>query len=185
MLQIIGGLHDYINTLPRDTLINWALAAEDYVRDKKNIHPMGGLDDYINRLSNSEIAQKILKYASENPELNNKDLLEKLVKKYITDKDAPTAFLDEGQIMGGLHDYIFREPRETLINWALAAEKYVKSQSSIRRMGGLDDYIDSLTDEQIATKVLEMAAKYPVLNSSTKLDALVKSYNIQHFARSH
>jgi len=175
MLNLIGGgIHDYLNTLPRESLMNWALAAEQYVRDKQNLHLMGGLHDYINSLTNAEIAEKILNWVKENPELNNAATFEKLVKKYITGQ--PETFLAEEHIMGGLHDYIFTEPREKLISWALAAEKYDRAQSNVRRMGGLHDYIDSLTNEQIANKILAYAEKYPELNSSTKLDKIVQQY---------
>jgi len=182
-LDVLGGLHDYIFTIDRQTLINWALAAEAYVREQRNLHLMGGLDDYIHSLTNQEIAQKILDFADQYKELDSETMLQSLVIKYGTNlikANAPSLFLAP---VGGLHDYIFRESRETLINWALAAETYVREKTNKHLMGGLDDYIDSLTNQEIAQKVLEYAAKYQELNSADKLNAFVAQYGISHEPR--
>jgi len=54
---------------------------------------------------------------------------------------------------GTLHDYIFSASRETLVQWALAAEKYIRRNKD-PKFGGLDDYMTSLTDVVLAQKNL-------------------------------
>jgi len=137
---------------------------------------MGGLDDYIDSLSNTDIAQKVLDYAKKYPVLNNSDKLNSLVAAFNIHHAVSnhSVFLN----LGGLHDYIFSEPKDTLINWALACEKYDREQSNQFLIGGLDDYIHSLNNAAIAQIILNYAEKYPVLNSSTELNTLVTKYGI-------
>jgi len=75
---------------------------------------------------------------------------------------------------GGLDDYIYREPRETLIGWALTAERFDRDGHFL--IGGLDDMIGSMTNNDLAKYILDKANKHPELNSSSKLNALAKEY---------
>jgi len=108
------------------------------------------------------------------PELNSYEKVEELRQKYgFNNFGGDNAFL----ILGGLHDYIFRTPRNQLISWALAADQYSKNGELI--VGGIHDYVHSLSNKEIADFILDLAGKFPELNSAEKLDALVKKYGTE------
>jgi hypothetical protein len=172
-----GGLHDFIWRMPRDTLVGWALATEQYHRKVNNQQGLlGGLDDYINNLSNQEIVSYILKETHEHPEINHKDKLESLTVEFGTSKvnvQGPKRGED-----GGLHDYIWRLPREKLITWALASEAYHRDVNHLHLMGGLDDYATSLTNDQLIEYIMNQVKEHPELSDQGKLDTLSTKYNI-------
>jgi len=169
----MGGLHDYIFRMPRETLIQWALTTEKYHRKVNNQeHLLGGLDDYINSLSTQEIANYILKEAHEHPELDSKEKLDALVQQLSAPKQGPLG----GD--GGLHDYLFRLPREKLITYALTTEAYHRDITHLHLMGGLDDYVNSLSNQQIVDYILKQLKEHPEINNAEKLDSLSLKYNI-------
>jgi len=81
--------------------------------------------------------------------------------------------------MGGIHDYIFRLPRDKLNLWALAAEKYHREVNNEHLLGGLDDYLSSLSDKQVIDYILKEVKEHPELGKSKKLDELVTKYGIK------
>ena len=78
----VGGLHDFIWRLPRDTLENFALTAEKFSNDKKGRHLLGGLHDRIRSMSDREIAEYVLDRAQEYPELDSYSTLNQLAAKF-------------------------------------------------------------------------------------------------------
>ena len=82
--------------------------------------------------------------------------------------------------MGGLHDYIFRKDRKTLIIWALTCEYHDRYERKLNVLGGLHEMVHTMTNEKIAEYVLGVAAVYPVLNNAENLDALAKKYEIKY-----
>jgi len=46
------------------------------------------------------------------------------------------------------------------------------------RLGGIDDYVYTLQDQEIANFILKQAEKYPELNSKFEVEQLIKKYNI-------
>lgn len=156
----IGGIHDYIFQAPREKLETWALAVEEYVRNVKNVKVLGGIHDYISIATNQEIASYILDMAKKYEELDSIDLLNKISEEKIKPK------------YGGLHDYIWRVPREKLVTWALAIETYVRDQKNGPVLGGIHDYIHTMSNEDIVKYILDNAKLYKELNSSLKLDEI-------------
>jgi len=112
---------------------------------------LGGLDDYINTLSNQEIANYILKEAHEHPELNSKDKLNALTQQY----SSPIVTGANLGGDGGLHAVLFRLPREKLITLALTTEAYHRDVLDRHLFGGLDDYISTLSNEQIIEYIIK------------------------------
>jgi predicted MPP superfamily phosphohydrolase len=173
-----GGLHDYLFRQSRSTLIRWALTGEAHERKVKNQqHLLGGLHDYIGTMSDVEIANYVSEKAKLYKELDSGLKLDGLAKQYsITYEELPrlTQF-------GGLHDYIFRKDRNTLINWALTCEFHDRSERKmVNVLGGLHDYIHTLSNEKIAEYILGMVAVYPVLNSADNLEAFQTKYEIKY-----
>ena len=173
-----GGLHDYIFRLPRDTLINWALASEKYHRKVNNQDGLvGGLVDYVFRLSNQDIISKILKVADEHPEIASQEKLQSLATEYGFSVSIPTSNLKMGGD-GGLHDYIWRLPRDKLITWALTSEAYHRDVNHQHLFGGLDDYVSSLSNQKIIEYIMSQVKEHPELSAQGKLDSLSVKYNI-------
>ena len=172
-----GGLHDYIFRLPRETLIKWAFATEKFDRvANQQQHVLGGLEDYINNLSNQEIIQFILKKTDQYPEIANKERLDSLSLEFGFDKKTvgnPTTGGD-----GGLHDYIWKLPREKIITWALTAEAYHRDVNHLHLVGGLDDYITNLSNQQIIEYIMGQVKEHPELSTQGKFDSLSQKYNI-------
>ena len=175
LLGKIGGIHDFIFRLPRETLIQWALTAEAHDRKIKNVTLYGGLEDMIQGMKDSQIAEYVLDKTVTYPELNSSETLNRLSLAYGISQPEK---LKNGKF-GGLHDYIFRENRNTLIKWALTCEFHDKKEKNLQLLGGLHDYIDTMKNQEIADYILRMADSYPTLNSSEQLENLSNSYGIK------
>lgn len=181
----------------RNTLIKWALTCEYHDNLKKQAPLIGELHDYVDSLSDREIADYILRLVGVYPELASKQTLNQLVEEYEIQYESKE---DDGKIddkkddiekvadnlkflaetepegEGGLVDFIFRLSRERLTQYAFTAEKYQHEAIGQHIKGGIVDYIDELTNQQIAWFVLNIAKQYPELNSKEFLDALVYRY---------
>lgn len=176
-----GGLEDYVFRLPREELIGYALASETYSRNKKHLHLLGGLNDYISRLSNQEISDYILKSAKEFPELNNLETLKTLVNKYQIDAKnfiQPEVNVKSPIRGGDLLSDLPSVPRDVLNNYAIAAEKYHREKLNLTLLGGLHDFINTLTNQQVIEYITQEVKEHPELNSKSKVTELVSQYKL-------
>jgi len=157
-----------------DELRNYALALENYANSKKP-GMIGGAHDYIMSMDSEACIQYIIKIVFENKELMDESAFLKVVEQ-----ESPLIFLAEEPIQmdGGLHDYIYRTDRVTLVKWALTAEKYYLTTKNMRVLGGLHDRIRNMTDLDIIEYILNKANEYHDLNSADKLNALASTYGI-------
>jgi len=171
-----GGLHDYLYRQPRNTLIRWAFTAEEHHKQKTGQTLIGGLRGRLIPLSNQEYAEYILRMVNKFPELDNGQELDRLSQVYgLADNPSLNKIIGG---MGGLHDYIYRTERNTLIKWALTAEAHDRKVKNVQLLGGLDEYINSLSNEEIAEYILRMADTYQELNSKENLDSFAVTYEI-------
>jgi hypothetical protein len=168
-----GGLHDYIYRTPRETLIQWALTGEAHENKINGQKVLGGLHDYIGTLSNADLADYVLKKAEKFPELDSAQKLNAFAKTYSIQMDKPVLRL------GGLHDYIYRTPRATLVQWAYTCEAHENKMKGEQVLGGLHDYIDTLTNDDLADYIVKKADQFEELNSNVKLDAAAKKFGIR------
>ena len=176
-----GGIHDYIFRLPRETLIKWALTTERFHRKVNNIEGLiGGLTDYVFDLTNKQIVSKILKETDEHPEIANQEKLESLSIEYGLSSIKEPLKVQSTNIGGdgGIHDYIWRLPREKLISWAITSETYHREVNHQHLVGGLEDYVNSLKNEDIINYILAQVKEHPELAKKGKLDSLSENYNI-------
>ena len=172
-----GGLEDYIFRLDRETLSNFAFSAEKYHHEQQGQSMIiGGLHDKIRDMSNLEIAEYVLEKAKLYKDLNSYENLEKLSLKYGFSKKLN----QESLKVGGLHDYIFRQPRETLEKWALTTEAHHRAVKNIQILGGLHDYINTLSSEELVQYVLKEASEHPELDSAEELNRYASVYGITH-----
>jgi hypothetical protein len=168
------GLTDYVFRLDRATLVAFALGSEAYVNDKTGKGMIiGGLHDKIRNMSDSDIAHYLIDVVKQNRELDDYPKLTEVATKYgfIT----PPVMAEP---LGGLHDYIWREPREVLIKWALTSENHHRLTKNIKLLGGLEDYVNTMTNEQLIDYIMTKAKEYPELNSAQTLDSLAIKYGI-------
>jgi hypothetical protein len=80
--QPIGGLHDYIFRLDRETLDDFALSCERFIQEKKGAMVFGGLHDTLRLMSNQDVAQYVLDRTKDYPELDSFSTLQKLSMDY-------------------------------------------------------------------------------------------------------
>jgi HD superfamily phosphohydrolase YqeK len=166
----MGGLHDYLYRQPRSTLIRWALTAEAHERNTQGLHILGGLHDYIHTLSDADIAKYIDEKAKKFNDLNSNVKLDALAEKYSINYDETSNFIN----------LLYRKPRSTLINYALTAEAHERKVKGLTLKGGLKDYIHSLSDTEIITKISDRVKLFNELASDKKFEELAKEYQINY-----
>jgi len=172
---MVGGLVDYIWRESEDVLRQWALTCERYEKERKNIHLLGGLVNYVRLLNKEQLMNIILDYARKYPELNSRVELNNLAQSYGIAPSEEEVLLKMG---GGLHDYIWRLPEETLRQWALTCDKYDRKTRNVNFRGGLVNYVRLLKKEELIQIIMDFAKQYPELNSATKLQELATSYGL-------
>jgi len=177
---ILGGLHDFIFREPREKLIKWALATEQYHRRVNNLTLLGGLDDYVDRLSDAEVAQYILKEADEHKELDNLSMLENIAQEFnIVYYPRPAPGFLAPSVKVGAYDFVFTQSRDTLITWALTTEKHDREARKLEHIfGGLDDYVDQLSNEELIDYVINQLKAHRDIASPAKLNELAVKYEI-------
>jgi len=136
----LGHLREYIFRTPRDVLIKWAYAAEKFVLQNSGKIILGRLRESIFRLSDVQIAQKILDWAAKFPELDDSIALNKLVKESEIDTEHYTS-------------WIYLKSRDDLVKLALACEKYSQEGLEFPKMGGIHDTVERLSDREVADEV--------------------------------
>jgi len=171
-----GGLNDFIFRLKRERLLAFANTLEKYISEKTSQPIDPAFDGKLKDMKNNEIAEYILDRVVPYPELNDFKAMNDLAIKYGYEEEEFLVFFNPTD--GGLHDYIWRESRDTLIKWALTAEKHHKFTKGIKVIGGLGDYVNSLTNQQLVEYILGKASQYKELNSAVELDRLATTYGI-------
>jgi hypothetical protein len=170
--ELIGGFSDYLWNQSEDVLRHWALSCERYQKEKKNLNLIGGLVNYVRLLKKDKLINIILNYTNEFPELKSAEKLNSLAVSYGIAPPQEEAT----QKVGGLVDYIWRIPEETLRQWALTCEKYDRTSRKVELRGGLHDYVDRLSKEELIKIILDYTNTYPEISSGLKLTQLSISY---------
>jgi hypothetical protein len=190
-----GGDHDIIafkinnlrNKLKENTIVElkvYALKLENYAAHGKQV--LGGLHDYVHTMPREDLIKYIISVCYKNQELFEEEKFTSIVQagteKVFLAVEEPNSAIGK---IGGIHDYLFRQPRSTLIRWALTGEAHERKVKGVELLGGLEDYIDTLSDVEIANYVAEKAKNYKDLDSGDKLDSLAKAYSITHEPQPH
>jgi HD superfamily phosphohydrolase YqeK len=163
-------LHTFLSEKTIDELKNYCLRVDSYIRKKKGIKVYGGVHDYVHKLTKDQLINYVIKNA-----IVDQELLDLFVLKQVV-APATLSFIADEPRTGGLHDYIYRTPRETLIIWALTSERYEQGDKSAPMAGGLHDRIRLMSDMEIADYILDHARKFPELDSAEKLNELAIKY---------
>ena len=162
-------LTNFLNSKSIEELREYALKVEEWRRNVKGEHFMGGIHDYINTVGQDKIVSYILSSSMQYPELLEEETFLKVI--------APAVKNEENHNQaGGLHDFIFRLDRDTLVSFAFAAEKYHNDKDGSFLIGGLHDVIYRMSEIEIAEYIINVAKNYPELDSYSVLHKLAVEY---------
>ena len=156
-----GGIEDYLFKMNLEDLKDIALAGESYDRTQRKVILLGGLDDYIDSLSKDQVYEIIINYVRQYPELRKPGYLETLAG--IPNKGFESL----------LQNYDITKLKKT----ALALEAYDRDVRKIRLMGGLHDYIETLTVENLIEYIRRKGEAYPEIRNEEKLNTIVSKYS--------
>jgi HD superfamily phosphohydrolase YqeK len=156
----INGLLSILSSLNRKVLNKIALALEKYSRIKNNQILLGGLHDYINRLSDNQVIKIIQDFVDQHTELNDIALINQIA----------------GNTSGELFEYLWIQPIEKLKRICLALEAYDRDIQNIFLLGGLHDYIDQISKDDMLEYVSKKIDQYPMLIIPGQLDKIYKQY---------
>jgi hypothetical protein len=168
--------HAYLYQLDRETLVSFAFTTEKYELAKRGINKniRGGLHDLIFNMSNTKVANYIINHLNKYPEVDNLSTLQEMSISYGFSKKRS---FKSG---GGLHDYIWREPRDVLEKWALTCEFHYNYINNIQVLGGLHDYIFQMTNQELGSFILKKAQELPELNNAENLNSFYVKYGIRN-----
>lgn len=159
--NIVGGFEDYAWRLDIEDLKSCALAAESYDRKERNVKLMGGLHDYIDSLNKDQVHKIVTDYVHKYPELRKPGVLEKLAK-------IP---------QGGFVAYLDTFDDDKLMKFCVALESYDRIVRNITIIGGIHDYVHTLTRSQLIDFILNKAKYYPEIRATGALEIINKKYN--------
>lgn len=156
-----GGVEDYLFKMSLEDLKKIALAGESYDRTQRKVILLGGLHDYIDSLSKDQVYEIIMNYVRQYPELRRSGFLESLA----------------GIPNKGFESFLASYNIGQLQKTALALESYDRDVRQIRLMGGLHDYIDTLTEENLIEYIRRKGDAYPEIRNEERLRAIVDKYS--------
>jgi hypothetical protein len=173
-----------------------ALKLEAYANKKKGGLILGGLHDYISTMNKEDFEKFIIKLSLNNSELLNEDKFNSALESDnnrsiyhdIHEKmENSDKFLDDLDKLkplkfGGLHDYIFKKDRKTLIKWAITTEAHYFMALKAKQEEPCGQWIyrkiSQMSNEDLIKFILNMARKFPELDSATALNSLAQIYGI-------
>jgi len=77
----------------------------------------------------------------------------------------------------GIHDFLNSATREELIHTALAVDKYMKDKSGKHLLGGLDDYIHKLDDNEIKEEIYKRLKECKEIKTLQELNDILDHKN--------
>jgi len=155
-----------LKTLDRNILINVALCVDTYDFEHSMFKRMGGLHDYAFSLTEDQLYKAILSYVNKWPELRKDGKVEEIMTRQQN--------LLVGATYGGIEDYLYKFDVADLKKLALAGESYDRSKRGVVLLGGLHDYIDSLSKDQVYDIIMKYVSQYPELRTVGTLESLAK-----------
>lgn len=150
-------IHDYSRT----DLIKLVIAAQQKDRENRNITLiLGGVEDYVNKIDDHRIKSILAKFVLENKEINDSEFFEKYAN--VTAMPEGLNFNNTLKFMGRLK----------LNSYAFACEKYSRNGQVV--LGGLHEYIDVLTEDEVIEYILKCTETHKELLENNKLDEIAK-----------
>lgn len=156
--------------LSRKQLVNYGISCRNYEQEKRNSFKIGGFDYYYSRLSESALIDYITACV-------NRDNLELAEGKLAIISKPKLLSLEE------VHDYLSIVIRKSLIKIAIAVDEYDREVSKFPRVGGIIDFVETLTNEEIIQEVMNKSLNNPELREINMIKNLVlryQSYEARH-----
>lgn len=150
-IKIGGGVHDFIWRYSKQELATMAIACNYYPNKFQYLPIIGGPDKYIGMLSQEELTKIVVKCTEDHPELQNAQKLEELKNNYLNDVE-----------MGALRYRAMELENEN-------------NQNKRPVLGGLHDYINKMTKEELVAYIKEHSQKlgvYSAVQVNDELSAL-------------
>ena len=141
----------FLYKVNKETLVSLASASEKYYREKVHLSPdLPGISKYIGKMKEIEIVDFILSEIKANPELTYEKFLEIGVtfEKIEVTKDVALSIL----------------PTYILRSLLLTCEKYENNKYEFKSFGGLQNYINTLSRENIVKFILSYMNRYPEIS---------------------
>ncbi len=195
-LEAVEDAYSFVFGEKRKNLIIWALTCEYHQAVENKVENfVSVLRSEIDIMNDKQLVDYILLMFNLFPDLGSKQSLDDLSKRYeiqyesqdntnpddYTDNiEKDLKFLSEpvqgGEREPGLIDFLTIIPRDTLIRYAFAVERYDHEISGIHIRGGIADYIDELFDQEIQRFIKIKINIHVELNNREFVDALVYKY---------
>lgn len=158
-----------LDTVDADGLAKIAIACDEYDRSESSIPRVGGLVDYVERLDQNERRTIIISYTSKYEKLREQGFIKILLKKYEK--------LEYRSSYKGVSRILYSISREELERIALEFETYHRSKHSLILTGGLHDYIERLSDDEVIEAIRNFIENNIELNDAEVVRSVGKFEN--------
>jgi hypothetical protein len=173
--KITKEIIDYIMSLERKDLINVAFAMEVYHRESKGQKGLiGGLHDYVFKISDDQIRNFVFKELEEHPEICEKITLVSIVNKEAHKTEELTKYEREFVMGDGIHEFLRSLNRRDLGRLAISIENYHRKQKDEFMFGGLHDYIEQISEEDLRTYVTKEVNEHLEINNVEALKTMLE-----------
>lgn len=169
--QKVIALNQYLNQKEAGELREYVLKIENWRSEEKKEIFIGKFPEIVNKLDKEGCIKYIVNAAVKYSELFDMSFFKK-----ITGPDHAPFLPQDKPIGGGLHDFIFKLPRETLNNFALSCEKYIQEKRGAKTFGGLHDTLRLMADQDVVIYILQRTKDYPELDNFGFLQKLSMDY---------
>ena len=163
-------LEDRLISYPQNYLADLACSCESYKRSITGVKLIGGLHDYAYSLEKERLIEIILDFSNEYPELKKEGYLESMNDRRGHTKSLSSSSGKNVKILDSFEASLVKFELFELKRIALACEQYSKTKLNQKLIGGLHDYIDSLTASQIIEHILNYVEIHPELKDPGYLE---------------
>lgn len=159
-----------LSSYPQKYLVDLAISCENYKRSVTGEHLLGGLHDYAYTLEKERLIEIIVEFSAELPELRKEGYLEAMNSR--TEHNHHGPILGRSRSESNFGSSLLKYDIEELKSIALSCESYERKKLNKFLIGGLHDYIDTLSAEELRDIIVEYANKYPELQENGFLESL-------------
>jgi hypothetical protein len=169
--QKVIALNQFLGEKEVGELREYVLKIENWRSEEKKELFIGKFPEIVNKLDKEGCIKYIIAAA-----IKYTELLELPFFKNIAGPEHSHFLPEDKPIGGGLHDFIFRLPRETLNNFALSCERFIQEKRGAKILGGLHDSLRLMADQDVAKYILDRTKDYPELDNYANLQKLSVDY---------
>lgn len=178
--EVVGGIHDQIDNWTREEVVEYIIKETD---EHKEVNNLGKIKQLIKGVKVRD--NEFEKFAKEKVDFADrfKDFFNKFVKQEITEDDIQKGiqkgikFLEKTgeKIIKEVEEKIENMDKTQLVEAAKKVEEYVKEKKTevTPVLGGIHDYVQKLSKDDIGKYIKNWAEKHSELNSKDFLEKLI------------